>query len=502
MVNLHRLFLLIWILSFCTQLNVPDVAMAAEDVIEEPPRQTPVIAQADVVVIGGGLGGVGAALAAARSGAKTILIERSGYPGGWLRGAGLGNVLAINGWRPRLDEGVLLEITRKVVELAAEGYPNVESAVKRGQLEVTNHEILPHAFQSMLVEAGMQILYFSTYAGSVVKDNRIQAVLIQTHVGRAAVRGKVFIDCTGLATVAAESGAPVRQQEALMGLACWIGPVDVPRYQAYEASLPKMPDPEARRWLESKIGVPVTTFEPRDPLPQGAMDYKWEAWLERQANVLGPKFREAVDRGEMPLLYRIGRQGRVGMVEGLKVGYSQVSGGVARPRTYIVGVDPTDIRQLTEAHIKSTQYLFKLAEFLRKHIPGFEKAQVLRIAEMTLNRAGRSITNDAGPDDFDDVERPTHHPDAIAILQRGPDKGAYEVPYSTMLPQGIQNLLAVGKSSSGGWMFRTHMLSVVMGQAAGTAAAIAVRDGVLPGQIDIAKLQAELRAAGVPIPQR
>jgi hypothetical protein len=285
-----------------------------------------------------------------------------------------------------------------------------------------------------------------------------------------------------------------------MGLAAWIGGVDAAKFNAYEESVPKEPDPAARKWLEAKVGYPITEFEPGEP---GPMDYHWEVWLERFGNVLGPKFREAVDKGEMPLLYKVGETGRVGLIEGLKVTRSEITGGIARPRTYIVGVDPTDVRQLSEAHIKSTQYLFKFTEFLRKNIPGFEKAQLTRIAEMTLNRGGRFIDSDfPTPTKAEEIERNVTYRDAIAIYQRGADKGLYEVPYSSMLPEKVSNLLAVGKSSAGGIRFRTHMLSVVMGQAAGTAAAISAKEGVAVKDVNIDTLQAELRQAGVPIPQK
>src|SRR5438105_3203795 len=105
---------------------------AAQEFVSEPVRQTPVLDQADVVVIGGGRSGVGAALGAARSGAKTLLIERTGFLGGWLRGNSLGNVLAISDWRPSLREGVLLDITKGAVEYGLEGAPDLETVLKKG----------------------------------------------------------------------------------------------------------------------------------------------------------------------------------------------------------------------------------------------------------------------------------------------------------------------------------------------------------------------------------
>src|SRR5687767_12283796 len=96
--------------------------------VTEPPRQTPVLAEADVVVVGGGLSGIGAAVGAGRAGAKTILIERTGFLGGWIRGTGLGGRIAVGGWRPSIREGVLLDFTKGMVAEGMEGYTSLEAA--------------------------------------------------------------------------------------------------------------------------------------------------------------------------------------------------------------------------------------------------------------------------------------------------------------------------------------------------------------------------------------
>jgi hypothetical protein len=183
----------------------------------------------------------------------------------------------------------------------------------------------------------------------------------------------------------------------------------------------------------------------------------------------------------------------------LKVEHFDITGDIARPRTWISGVDPTDIRELTEAHIKSVQYLFKLTEFCRKNIPGFEKAQLTRIADTTMGRAGRYIEAESP---FSTEIKPTQNDDAILVFALDGTHGPYEMPYRALLPAKIDNLLVVGKSSAGGETFRKHHLAIIMGQAAGTAAAIAVHDGVLPKQVGIRKLQSELRKDGIPIPQK
>jgi hypothetical protein len=119
---------------------------------------------------------------------------------------------------------------------------------------------------------------------------------------------------------------------------------------------------------------------------------------------------------------------------------------------------------------------------------------------MTLERAGRSIDNDTAPT-REEINHDKENDDVIAVLKRG-EGGLYEIPYRTMVAEKIDNLLAVGKSSSGGKALRTHMLSVIMGQAAGTAAAMAAKDGVPVKQVNIRKLQAELRKAGIELPEK
>src|SRR5690242_9339826 len=121
---MSRCVSLIAVLLFAT------TAALAREMVDVPAQKVPLLYQADVVIVGGGLSGVGAAVGAARSGAKTIVIERTGYLGGWIRGNSLGNVIAINGWRPSLREGVLKDICQGVVDYGMEGYPDLESTLK------------------------------------------------------------------------------------------------------------------------------------------------------------------------------------------------------------------------------------------------------------------------------------------------------------------------------------------------------------------------------------
>src|SRR6185436_1640732 len=157
----------------------------------------------------------------------------------------------------------------------------------------SNPEILPQVFQSLVLKSGAKIIYFSTYAGSIVKNNRIDTAIVDSHIGRYAVRGKVFIDCTGLATVAAESGAPTKKDipEAELGLQFYVTNVDRAKYQAWAKTRPAEASPELRKWLESKIGRPMKVKHD-DPRDDG---FSWSVWWDRNAAVLGDSIREAVD---------------------------------------------------------------------------------------------------------------------------------------------------------------------------------------------------------------
>src|SRR5262245_10521416 len=97
------------------------VPARAQETIDTPSRKVPVLYDVDVVVIGGGLSGFGAAMGAARTGAKTLLVERTGYLGGWIRGTGLGNTLGLGGWRPAMNEGVLKDLCQRLIDMDALG---------------------------------------------------------------------------------------------------------------------------------------------------------------------------------------------------------------------------------------------------------------------------------------------------------------------------------------------------------------------------------------------
>ena len=184
--------------------------------IHEPAREIPVVAEADVVVCGGGPGGVPAAIAAARHGAKVVLIERYGFMGGLATAGLVSPILAHKAHAAdfAIVEGILREITERMHALG--GAPRWEETLKVWGINF-DAECLKIVLDEMCQEAGVELLLHSYIADVATQDGQIAAVLVENKSGRQAVAGKVFVDATGDADVAFRAGAPTTHGRAWDG---------------------------------------------------------------------------------------------------------------------------------------------------------------------------------------------------------------------------------------------------------------------------------------------
>ena len=112
--------------------------------------------------------------------------------------------------------------------------------VAEGQLVTLNYEHMPHVLLKLAREAGVRILFFSLLADSIVDNGMIRSIIVQTQVNRFAIKAKIFVDCTGLATLAHMAGAPTFRESSSMGLASVIEGVNVRKFQEYLKSRPKV----------------------------------------------------------------------------------------------------------------------------------------------------------------------------------------------------------------------------------------------------------------------
>ena len=200
-------------------VNKTSAAAASGNSIRIPETQIPVVAEAQVVVIGGGPAGFGAAMRAARSGADTLLIEKFGGPGGavtsgYMCVTGEGKTFPLHTeWVQGLrNEGWLFD--------AWEAYPKLPGNVLVHQSGRWNFYPDDGAYVMirMLEKAGVRLLFSTLFVDTVVRDGSIEAVIVENASGRQAIKGKIFIDCTGRADVVARSGAPFKSAGNEQGL--------------------------------------------------------------------------------------------------------------------------------------------------------------------------------------------------------------------------------------------------------------------------------------------
>ncbi len=304
--------------------------------------------------------------------------------------------------------------------------------------------------------------------------------------GRHALAAKVFVDSTGLGEIAAAAGAPMVREEAFMGLQAFLAGVDDRKYQAWMKENDQPLDATYRAWVESIVG------------PFAKLEHPWNQWWPE---LLGDRFATAYVRqarvahanGDLTLLHRWKETGIMAIAEGVKT-----DTGIARPRTYITGIDPLKVADISWAEVTSRLMLAQYQRFLKKYIPGFEHCVIERIADSIGLRGGRHLDVPALPQAK--FQREFKSADAIFLMKKGKDGKIAEIPFATLLPERVEGLLVVGKASAGGRTLGTAHVVLFQGQAAGTAAALAAKDGITPRQVEIRKLQGALKATGVQIP--
>lgn len=466
---------------------------AANNVIAEPARLTPITHRADVVVVGantGGLGGVMAAVAAARNGASVILVEETGTVGLHVP-IGLGVVIGIDGWRPTIHEGLFRDFAGYVSRAGQHSYAPMteEELLKKGEIIIRYHDVVSTAAITMMREAGVQMLFHTKVVGTRVEDGRLTAIIVESPQGRHAIAGKAFVDSTGLGDVAAAAGAPMLREEPFMGVQAFIGDVDESAYKKWLETDKSPPlDDSYKTWIEGLVG------------PLKGQAFPWDQWWpeylgDRMPPAVVRRVREAQQKGEFTLIRRRGEHGIVAIPEGIKA-----NGRVAMPRTYITGIDPLNVDDVSWAETSSREALMEFQRFLRARVPGFEKSVMERMADIVSLRGGRYIKVDKQIT-AQEMDQGAESPDCIYVFQRGKDRKPYEVPYRALVPDKVDGLLVVGKATAGGVQLRTAHGVLFQGQAAGTACAIAVKDGTTPRRVDISKLQDALRKSGVQIPE-
>lgn len=471
---------------------------AVRTTISEASRETPVRAEVDVLVAGGGLGGVSAAVAAARAGARTLLVERNGFPGG-VATAGMCCSVFNCLYAPSHElvvKGNALEFVDALA--AAEGFGtrwhdhkgHIIYDVERGKLVLSD----------LLEDAGCDYLFDTLVADAVMAGDDLRGVVIESKSGREAILARAVVDATGDADVAHLAGAPV----SVLGPGTWgrhslvfrVGNVDVDRFVQYFEEHPDQYPPH--------MDVDWT----REDALRQYRDTGTFLFPHGGGNLLD-LVRRGVESGEYPA--RVGVHDSVAALQM----HALRDPGVVHMITGFCSVDDLDVAKITRAMADGRRMAFIVTDYFRRHVPGFERACVIATADDLGMRATRWIDGEfafapemkASPTRFEDavgrgvVERhEKKHPAQGAWSAQVFTGGSFDIPYRCLLPRRVEGLvMGAGRSVSATnpMLLRVMALTMVVGQAAGAAAALAARAGIPPRRLDVRALQEELMRQGV-----
>ncbi len=409
----------------------------------------------DVVVIGGGLTGTAAAVAAARGGSSVLLIERINA---------LGGAPCTMGVNPFMNYYTTMPDTKERKRLSCGIFEEIENEMRDMNAMVYNSfnaEYLKLILMRMCINSGVELLFNSYFVSAERDGNTIKSVTVVNKSGLMTINADYFIDCTGDADVAYNAGFPTRHGRPgdnlcqPMTLCFWIGDVDYEKEKPYHHQIVDL-------WLDEK----------------------------KKGKIRNPMDGIMVFPTTYPSIYTLNA-------------------------TRMVKYDPVDAISLTKADIEGREQMFELLDFLKRRVPGFENASVLNSAIQTGVRESRMIDGEhiltseelVACTKFDDAiacgnyDIDIHNPEGSGTSHYFfPEGQYYTIPYRSLIPKDADNLLVAGRciSTTHEAQASIRIMAIVctLGEAAGTAAAVANRTKASVRKIDIGTLRSELKKAG------
>jgi hypothetical protein len=431
--------------------------------IPDPSRELPVIREVDVLVVGGGPAGIGAALSAARLGAKTLIVEQFNCLGGVAASGGHNHFSLFTAWQQydkQIVGGIADELLRRVLE---GGYGTYFDGCLDFDLEG-----FKLVLDQMVAEAGVEVLYYTFYADTLTEGDSVIGGIVQNKSGRQAILAHRIVDCTGDGDAAYHAGAAFVQGRPADGrcqpctLMFLLGGVDWARVAAWRSS-----------------------YQMR------------EVWLKAQADGIMEPFQDQI----MGFWHTDVRPDLMGV-----------------NMTHLVDVDTTDTNDLTWATVEGRRQAHHLTEVFRKVVPGMEQCYLISTAPSLGTRESRRIRGVVTLTADDVVSQrewaesvcygsffiDIHNPAGPGMSEQTwrPDPGfRYQIPYGVMVPEKVDNLLVAGRCISADHMAlgSTRIMSTCMalGEAAGAAAFLSLHEEVPPRELDCRLLQGQLRRQGV-----
>ncbi|HUX24485.1 MAG TPA: FAD-dependent oxidoreductase [Burkholderiales bacterium] len=458
-------------------------------------RSVPIYKHVDVLVCGGGVAGIAAAIAAARAGAKTLLIERAGFLGGTATGSAMGLIV--------VPASELTGFPREFFSRLTE-----EQGAGLGEVVPWDIEAYKLTAMDMLLESGAEPLLYTTVSEPLVRERQMEGVIVDNKSGRQAILAKVVIDTTGDGDVAARAGLPFvkgREEDGAMRPATVmgrIGNIDLHRLKAYIDAHPEdFSRDDGRRVVDIEAGI--VRIDGFFSIVEKA---KQTGLLDAQAPVNYLRFsgvnrRELADRA-------------------LLICNS----------TRIYHVDGTNAADITRAEIEGRRQLRQIVRVCRELLPGFEQSFLIDTSAYLGIRETRRIQGRTMLT-YADIAEGERFADSVAVMTsvdygtaeiHGPDHGhegstedvwarklalklmRFEFPLGCMLPVGMSRLVVAGRCASFTHdvdKFARNMAPIgLMGQAAGVFAAIMARDADADwNKLPVAAVRTRLQQDGLAV---
>lgn len=455
------------------------------------------ISNYDVIVVGGGPSGFIASIAAARTGAKTLLVERYGFLGGMPTIASLGPISPFHFGDEQVIEGIPQQFVDRMVTVGGStGHLKMTNPYGSGSYVcLYDREIYKWIALQMVLEAGVKLLCHSQFIDAIVENGRIYGIVVANKSGLQTYTAKVIVDATGDGDVAANANSQfvfsrlkddTLQPATLMFEMANVDTAEVKRYMD--------DNPDEFEW--GSEAVALHSFAP----------------TLQQEHYVGQGFRNLVQHGfDSGNLY-LGRD--------TILFFTTVHQGVLHfNSTRVINLDGTEVEDLTRGEIDARKQVMSLSNFLTKNILGFKKAYLSHTGAQIGIRETRHILGEyvlsekdvISGKKFVDVVCRGYFP--IDIHNCGGKSGygekggswidlrdSYDIPYRCLIPIGVEYLIVAGRAISANHeacgSFRTQGSVMAIGQAAGTAAALSVLQKTSPRQLNVQLLKKKLESDG------
>lgn len=456
------------------------------EVIEEEKKSLPIYATPEVLVVGAGPAGIGAAIAAARNGAKVMLLERYGFLGGNLTIAMVNPMFTfhdING--KQVIRGIAGELVDRLVQLKSSQGHVSDLTFDNASMTPFDPEGMKYLLFEMVKEAGVELLLHSWAVGVIKEDANIKGIIIENKSGRQVICPQYIIDCSADADIAAMAKSPFvkgRKGDGAMQpvtLFFRIGGIN---------------SNALRGWMKNN----------RDLLKDSPTDIEIDS--SEAIAFLGLKelVKKGMENGEFPkdaapriLFYQLPMEGQI-----------------AVNATRLQGIDGTNARDLTRAEVETRVQAWEIHKFLQRHVGGFEESYVLDTGVQVGVRETRHIIGDYELTEDDVLSNRAfedgiacgtfaidiHPPEGEQQVFTGSGKAVYEIPYRCMIPKDLDNVLVAGRAISATHnafgSARVMATCMGIGQGAGVAMALLVKTKQITREMDVSVLRNKLIEQG------